>query len=52
MIQIFSTGALLFFLIICIGFFSSSETAYLSLSKIKIRQLVKQKFVTQKMHQV
>ncbi|MBQ9238165.1 MAG: HlyC/CorC family transporter [Treponema sp.] len=28
------------FLIVCIGFFSSSETAYLSLTKIKIRELL------------
>lgn len=30
-------------LVICVGFFSSSETAFLSLSKLKVRTLVEQK---------
>ncbi|MBQ9631005.1 MAG: HlyC/CorC family transporter [Treponema sp.] len=42
MIHIIVTLLCLVFLIICIGFFSSSETAYISLSKIKMRQLVQQ----------
>lgn len=36
------TAAELFFLILCVGFFSSSETAYLSLPRIKLRSMVEQ----------
>ena len=32
----------LFFLILCVGFFTSSETAYLSLSRLKLRSMVEQ----------
>jgi putative hemolysin len=34
---------ILVFLIACIGFFAASETAYLSLTKLKLRQLVQNK---------
>lgn len=34
---------LILLLILCVGFFSSSETAFLSLSKLKIRDMVEQK---------
>jgi len=33
----------LFLLILCVGFFTSSETAYLSLSKLKVRRMVDEK---------
>ena len=36
------TAAELFFLILCVGFFSSSETAYLSLPRLKLRSMVEQ----------
>ena len=36
------TAAELFFLIMCVGFFSSSETAYLSLPRLKLRSMVEQ----------
>lgn len=36
------TAAELFFLILCVGFFTSSETAYLSLPRIKLRSMVEQ----------
>ena len=32
----------LFFLILCVGFFTSSETAYLSLPRLKLRSMVEQ----------
>lgn len=35
----FITFAVIVFLILCVGFFTSSETAYISLSKIKLRRL-------------
>ena len=38
----FLTAAELFFLILCVGFFSSSETAYLSLPRLKLRSMVEQ----------
>lgn len=41
MLQILSAAAVLVLLIACIGFFASSETAFLALSKLKLRQLVK-----------
>lgn len=34
---------IIFLLILCVGFFSSSETAYLSLSKLKVRTMLEQK---------
>ena len=39
------TGSLIFLvcLVAAIGFFSSSETAFLSLSRLKIRQMVRNK---------
>lgn len=36
------TAAELFFLILCVGFFTSSETAYLSLPRLKLRSMVEQ----------
>ena len=36
------TAAELFLLILCVGFFTSSETAYLSLSRLKLRSMVEQ----------
>lgn len=36
------TGAELFVLILCVGFFTSSETAYLSLPRLKLRSMVEQ----------
>ena len=36
------TAAELFFLIMCVGFFTSSETAYLSLPRLKLRSMVEQ----------
>ena len=36
------TAAELFFLISCVGFFTSSETAYLSLPRLKLRSMVEQ----------
>ncbi len=36
------TAAELFVLILCVGFFTSSETAYLSLSRLKLRSMVEQ----------
>ena len=36
------TGAELLILILCVGFFTSSETAYLSLPRIKLRSMVEQ----------
>lgn len=38
----FLTAAELFFLILCVGFFTSSETAYLSLPRLKLRSMVEQ----------
>ncbi|MFA6856502.1 MAG: hemolysin family protein [Treponema sp.] len=40
MIRIVAVFIILVFLVACIGFFAASETAYLSLSKLKLRQLV------------
>ena len=42
MIYYIITAAELFLLILCVGFFTSSETAYLSLSKLKLRSMVEQ----------
>ncbi|BDC92908.1 hemolysin family protein [Treponema bryantii] len=36
------TGAELLLLILCVGFFTSSETAYLSLPRLKLRSMVEQ----------
>ena len=36
------TGVELFLLILCVGFFTSSETAYLSLPRLKLRSMVEQ----------
>ena len=36
------TGAELLVLILCVGFFTSSETAYLSLPRLKLRSMVEQ----------
>ena len=36
------TGAELFVLILCVGFFTSSETAFLSLPRLKLRNMVEQ----------
>ena len=36
------TGAELFVLILCVGFFTSSETAFLSLRRLKLRSMVEQ----------
>lgn len=36
------TAVELFFLILCVGFFTSSETAYLSLPRLKLRSMVEQ----------
>ena len=36
------TAAELLVLILCVGFFTSSETAYLSLSRLKLRSMVEQ----------
>ena len=36
------TGATLFILILCVGFFTSSETAYLALPRLKLRSMVEQ----------
>ena len=36
------TAAELFVLILCVGFFTSSETAYLSLPRLKLRNMVEQ----------
>jgi len=43
MIRVMAFALILCFLIACIGFFASSETAYLSLTKLKLRQLVRNK---------
>lgn len=32
----------LIFLLLCVGFFTSSETAYISLPKIKLRRMVEE----------
>ena len=42
MINYIITAAELFVLILCVGFFTSSETAYLSLPRIKLRSMVEQ----------
>ena len=36
------TGVELLILILCVGFFTSSETAYLSLPRLKLRSMVEQ----------
>lgn len=43
MIENIGTFILIIFLIILVGFFSASETAYLSLSKLKIRAMLEEK---------
>ena len=43
LLQMFFIITVLAILIACIGFFAASETAYLSLSKLKLRQLVQNK---------
>lgn len=40
--HIISTLCLIFFLILIVGFFTSSETAYLSLSKVKLRSMLEE----------
>ena len=40
MIRNLITVAILVILILCVGFFTSSETAYLSLSKLKLRSML------------
>ena len=42
MIHYIITGATLFILILCVGFFTSSETAYLALPRLKLRSMVEQ----------
>ena len=42
LIRYIITGAELLVLILCVGFFTSSETAYLSLPRLKLRSMVEQ----------
>ena len=41
--SVFFSLIIIFFLILCVGFFTSSETAYLSLSKLKLRSMLEEK---------
>ena len=43
MIKTVITLAVIFILILCIGFFTSSETAFLSLSRLKVRSMLEEK---------
>ena len=41
--SVFFSLIIIVFLILCVGFFTSSETAYLSLSKLKLRSMLEEK---------